>query len=47
LTTQHFPWTPFTIVVVLGVVAAVVTTRFLQVRGKRAAKAEVASPTAD
>ena len=46
LTTQHFPWTPFTIVVVLGVVAAVVTTRFLQVRGKRAAEAEAGSPTA-
>jgi hypothetical protein len=47
LTTQHFPWTSFTIVVVLGVVAAVVATRFLQVRGKRAAKAEVTSPTGD
>lgn len=47
LTTQHFPWTAFTIVVVLGVVAAAVATRFLQVRGKRAAEAQVASPTAD
>jgi hypothetical protein len=47
LTTQHFPWTSFTIVVVLGVVAAAVATRFLQVRGKRAAEAQVASPTAD
>jgi hypothetical protein len=47
LTTQHFPWTAFTIVVVLGVVAAAVATRSLQVRGKRAATAEVASPTAD
>jgi hypothetical protein len=35
LTTQHFPWTTFTIVVVLGVVAAVVATRVLQVRAKR------------
>ncbi|MGX9791428.1 Rv1476 family membrane protein [Mycobacterium sp. MMS18-G62] len=35
LTTQHFPWTPFTIVVVLAVIAAVVTTRVLQVRAKR------------
>jgi hypothetical protein len=43
LTTQHFPWTPFTIVVVLGVLAAVVATRVLQVRGKRAAVAEVHS----
>jgi hypothetical protein len=36
LTTHHFPWTPFTIVVVLAVIAAVVATRVLQVRGKRA-----------
>lgn len=35
LTTQHFPWTTFTIVVVLGVVAAIVATRVLQVRSKR------------
>lgn len=35
LTTQHFPWTPFTIVVVLAVVAAIVATRVLQVRAKR------------
>jgi hypothetical protein len=47
LTTQHFPWTPFTIVVVLGVVAAVVATRILQVRGKRAATADAASGSAD
>jgi hypothetical protein len=47
LTTQHFPWTPFTIVVVLGVLAAVVATRVLQVRGKRAAAADAASDTAD
>jgi hypothetical protein len=40
LTTQHFPWTPFTIVVVLGVVAAVIATRVLQVRAKRAASRE-------
>lgn len=47
LTTPHFPWTPFTIVVVLGVVAAVVATRVLQVRGKRAAAAGAASGAAD
>jgi hypothetical protein len=47
LTTQHFPWTPFTIVVVLGVVAAVVATRILQVRGKRATAADAASRSAD
>jgi hypothetical protein len=36
LTTPHFPWTPFTIVVVLGVAVAAVATRFLQVRARRA-----------
>ena len=35
LTTQHFPWTTFTIVVVLAVIAAVVATRMLQNRAKR------------
>ncbi len=35
LTTPHFPWTPFTIVLVLAVIAAVVGTRMLQVRAKR------------
>jgi hypothetical protein len=47
LTTQHFPWTPFTIVVVLAVIAAVVATRVLQVHGKRTAAADAASDTAD
>jgi hypothetical protein len=47
LTTQHFPWTPFSIVLVLAVIAAVVGTRMLQVRGKRAAAAERTSDTAD
>lgn len=42
LTTQHFPWTTFTIVVVLGVVAAVVATRVLQVKAKRALSREKA-----
>ena len=46
LTTEHFPWTPFTIVLVLAVIAALVVTRVLQVRGKRAAAAEAASDTA-
>jgi hypothetical protein len=40
LTTQHFPWTPFTIVLVLAVIAAVVATRVLQVKSKRAIAAE-------
>jgi hypothetical protein len=47
LATQHFPWTPFAIVVVLGVVAAVVATRILQVRGKRASAASAPSDTTD
>ncbi len=37
LTTTHFPWTAFTILVVLGVVAAVIGTRLLQLRARRAA----------
>jgi hypothetical protein len=35
LTTQHFPWTPFTIVVCLAVVAAIIATRALQLKAKR------------
>lgn len=44
LTTPDFPWTALTIVVVIGVVAATAATRWLQIRGKRAAAAE-AEPT--
>jgi hypothetical protein len=47
LTTQHFPWTPFTIVIVLGVVAAVVATRILRIRGKRAVMADTAPGSAE
>jgi hypothetical protein len=47
LTTPHFPWTAFTIVIVLGVLAAAVATRMLQVRGKRAANSQPATDTAD
>lgn len=36
LTTTHFPWTAFTILVVFGVVAAVIGTRLLQLRARRA-----------
>jgi hypothetical protein len=35
LTTQHFPWTTFTIVLVIAVAVAVVATRILQVKAKR------------
>jgi hypothetical protein len=47
MTTQHFPWTPFTIVLVLAVIAAVVATRALQMRGKRTAASDTVSVTAD
>jgi hypothetical protein len=40
LATPEFPWTPLTIVVVLGVAAAAVVTRFLQLRAKPAAIVE-------
>lgn len=36
LTSPHFPWTAMTIVIMLGVIAAVIGTRLLQVRSKRA-----------
>ncbi|MCV7422867.1 hypothetical protein H7K45_20150 [Mycobacterium yunnanensis] len=36
LTTPHFPWTPFTIVLVLGVAVAAAATRLLQVRSRKA-----------
>lgn len=35
LTTPHFPWTPFTLVLVLGVAVAAVATRILQVRARK------------
>ena len=35
LSTPDFPWTPFTIVLVLGVAVAAVGVRVLQVRGRR------------
>jgi hypothetical protein len=37
LETPQFPWMPFTIVVLIGVLAAVVGTRFVQLRAKRSA----------
>ena len=47
LTTPHFPWTTFTIVVVLAVAIAVVATRVLQIRGKRASATEAATTSPD
>ena len=41
LTTPHFPWTAFSVVLIVGVLVAAVATRFLQVRSKgNAAAAE-------
>ncbi len=37
LETPQFPWTPFTIVVLIGVLATVVGTRFMQLRARRSA----------
>lgn len=37
LNTPQFPWTPFTIVLLIAVLAAVVGTRVLQARAKRSA----------
>ena len=47
LTTPHFPWTPFTIVLVLGVALAAVGTRMLQVRARRPVADEVPATPAD
>ena len=37
LEAPEFPWTGLTIFLLMGVLAAAVATRFLQLRGKRAA----------
>jgi hypothetical protein len=51
LETPQFPWTGFTIVVVIGVLAAVTGTRFMQLRARRSAtsreSAEAAHNDAD
>lgn len=47
LTTPHFPWTPFTIVLVIALVLGVVAARLLQVRGKRATRSDAASTSVD
>nr|WP_308204380.1 DUF6676 family protein [Mycolicibacterium pyrenivorans] len=47
LTTPHFPWTPFTIVVVLVVALAAVGARLLQIRSKRATVSGTASTSSD
>jgi uncharacterized protein DUF6676 len=40
LTTPHFPWTPFTLLLVLGVALAAAATRVMQVRAKKNRVAE-------
>lgn len=40
LTTSHFPWTPFTLLLVVGVAAAAIGTRMLQVRARKTNDAE-------
>lgn len=47
LNTPDFPWTGLTIVMVLAVTAAVAATRWLQIRGKRAARDEVPAARSD
>ncbi|MCH9641931.1 MAG: hypothetical protein K0U70_02415 [Actinomycetia bacterium] len=47
LTTSHFPWTPFTIVLVLAVAVAAVSVRLLQVIGKRAEVPDTALSSSD
>jgi hypothetical protein len=51
LEATHFPWTAFTVVLVIGVLAAAVATRLLQVRARRAPAgsdvAENAAPPAN
>jgi hypothetical protein len=46
LTTPHFPWTAFSVVLTLLVLAAAVATRLLQVRSKRGT-VEIESETAE
>ncbi|KWX56489.1 DUF6676 family protein [Mycobacterium sp. NAZ190054] len=47
LTASHFPWTPFTIVLVFLVALAVVGTRVLQNWSKRASSSDVTPASAD
>jgi hypothetical protein len=49
LTTPQFPWTAFTIVLLIGVLAAVIGTRIMQLRARRSATSpgEVEATTED
>ena len=47
LETPQFPWTGFTIVVLIGVLAAVIGTRFMQLRVRRSATSHESAEAAD
>ncbi len=47
LTATHFPWTPFTIVLVLVVAIGAIATRVLQNHGKRTGVSDAASISSD
>jgi hypothetical protein len=46
LETPQFPWTGFTIVVLFGVIAAVIGTRFMQLRARRSATSQESAEAA-
>ena len=46
LETPQFPWTGFTIVVLIGVLAAVIGTRFMQLRARRSATSQESADAA-
>jgi hypothetical protein len=47
LTTPHFPWTPFTIVLVLGVALAAAGTRIMQVKARKTPTPDTAAAAAN
>ncbi|MHA3022120.1 Rv1476 family membrane protein [Mycobacterium sp. BMJ-28] len=47
LSTPDFPWTPFTIALVLGVAVAAVGARLLQVRARRQVAGEIAADSVE
>jgi hypothetical protein len=46
LETPQFPWSGFTIVVLIGVLAAVIGTRFMQLRARRSATSQESAESA-
>lgn len=47
LTHSHFPWTPFTIVLVLAVALAIAATRLMQIRGKQGDASKATANSSD